>query len=185
MGFKMKITNDVNNNSDFLSISNKGDENTSLLESVFSINFTSNELKSNDISDDFEFVFKKEDIEIINYLSNFLPNLNITNLDSSDFKRVKSEIESDQKISTDLKDKLLSLFATAKDFNKDFFINLPNYKGNSLVKNERSKALPSVIKSMKQAVDQSEQNSIKSKFINKNTSEIKFEHELENQTRLN
>ena len=116
----MKITNDVNNNSDFLSISNKGDENTSLLESVFSINFTSNELKSNDISDDFEFVFKKEDIEIINYLSNFLPNLNITNLDSSDFKRVKSEIESDQKISTDLKDKLLSLFATAKDFNKDF-----------------------------------------------------------------
>ena len=43
----MKIVNDVKNNSDFLSVSNKGDENTSLLGSMFSINFTSNEAKSN------------------------------------------------------------------------------------------------------------------------------------------
>ena len=57
----MKITNDVNNNSDFLSVSNKGEENTSLLGSLFSINFNSNEVKSNNVSDDFEFtslVFK-------------------------------------------------------------------------------------------------------------------------------
>ena len=40
--FKMKITNNVNNNSDFLSISNKGDESTSLLGSLFSINICSN-----------------------------------------------------------------------------------------------------------------------------------------------
>ena len=33
----MKITNDLNNNSDFLSVSNKGEENTSLLGSLFSI----------------------------------------------------------------------------------------------------------------------------------------------------
>ena len=76
----MKITNDVNNNSDYLSIANKGEEDTSLLGSLFSINFNSNELKSKDISDDFEFVFKKEDIEILDYLSNILPNLNINNL---------------------------------------------------------------------------------------------------------
>ena len=65
----MKITNDLNNNSDFLSVSNKGDEDTSLLGSLFSINFNSNEVKSNNISDDFEFIFREEDIEIINYLS--------------------------------------------------------------------------------------------------------------------
>ena len=58
----MKITNDLNNNSDFLSMSNKGEENTSLLGSLFSININSNEVKSNSISDDFEFVFRKEDI---------------------------------------------------------------------------------------------------------------------------
>ena len=53
----MKIINDVNNNSDFLSVSNKGEENSSLLGSLFSINFKSNEVKSNNISDDFEFIF--------------------------------------------------------------------------------------------------------------------------------
>ena len=73
----MKITNDVNNNSDFLSVSNKGEENTSLLGSLFSININSNEVKSNNISDDFEFVFKEDEIEIIEYLSNILPYLNI------------------------------------------------------------------------------------------------------------
>ena len=73
----MKITNDLNNNSDFLSMSNKGEENTSLLGSLFSMNINSDEVKSNDSSDEFEFVFKKEDIEILDYLSNIIPNLNI------------------------------------------------------------------------------------------------------------
>ena len=59
----MKITNDVNNNSDFLSVSNKGEENTSLLGSLFSINFSNNEVKSNNIPDDVEFVFKEDEIE--------------------------------------------------------------------------------------------------------------------------
>ena len=96
----MKITNDLNNNSDFLSMSKKGEEKTSLLGSLFSININSNDVKSNDISDDFEFVFKKEDIEILNYLTNILPNLNINNLGLADLKKIKSEIEADQNIKT-------------------------------------------------------------------------------------
>ena len=117
----MKITNNVNNNSDFLSISNKGDDDTSLLGSLFSINVSDNEVKSNNISDDFEFIFKKEDIEIIDYLSNILPNLNITNLDTPQFKRVKSYIEADQSIKHEIKDKLLSMLETSK--------NLKNIQG--------------------------------------------------------
>lgn len=89
----MKITNDVNNNSDFLSVANKGEEDTSLLGSLFSMNFNSNELKSKDISDDFEFVFKKEDIEILDYLSNILPNLNINNLGFADLKKLKVKLK--------------------------------------------------------------------------------------------
>ncbi len=60
-------------------------------------------LKSKDISDDFEFVFKKEDIEILDYLSNILPNLNFNNLGLADFKKFKSEIETDQNIKTEVK----------------------------------------------------------------------------------
>ena len=87
----MKITNDVNNNSDFLSVSNKGDDNASLLGSLFSINI-SNEVNSNNISDDFEFVLKKEEIEILEYLSHILPNLNTSNLNSANLKSLKSEV---------------------------------------------------------------------------------------------
>ena len=141
MEFKMKITNDLNNNSDFLSMSKKGEEKTSLLSSLFSININSNEVKSNSISDDFEFVFKKDDLEILNYLSNIIPNLNINNLGLADFKKIKSQIEADQNIKTEVKDKLLSLLDTPKCFNKSFFIKLPEYQkikalnNNSIIEN--------------------------------------------------
>ena len=124
----MKITKDVNNNSDFLSVSNKGEENTSLLGSLFSINFNSDEVKSNKISDDFEFIFKEEDMQIIDYLSNILPNLNFNNLGLADFKKIKSEIVSDQNIKTEVKDKLLSFLDTAKGLNKNFVFKLPEYQ---------------------------------------------------------
>ena len=195
----MKITNDVNNNSDFLSIANKGEEDTSLLGSLFSMNFNSNELKSKDISDDFEFVFKKEDIEILDYLSNILPNLNINNLGLADLKKIQNEIETDPNLKTDVKDKLLSLLYTAKGFNKNFFINLPEYqklkalnnksvvdnKIDPRIKKESSNDLPSVLKNMEHAINQSKQKSTKSNIINKNTGDIKFENNLENQTTIN
>ena len=195
----MKITNDVNNNSDFLSVSNKGEENTSLLGSLFSINFNSNEVKSNNVSDDFEFIFKEEDIEIIDYLSNILPNLNFNNLGLADFKKIKSEIVSDQNIKTEVKDKLLSFLDTAKGLNKNFFIKLPEYqklkalnnksivdnKIDPRIKKESSNALPSVLKNIEHSIDQSKQKSTKSNIINKNTGDIKFENNLENQTSLN
>ena len=195
----MKITNDVNNNSDYLSIANKGEEDTSLLGSLFSMNFNSNELKSKDISDDFEFVFKKEDIEILDYLSNILPNLNINNLGLADLKKIQSEIETDQNLKTEVKDKLLSLLDTAKGFNKNFFINLPEYqklkalnnksvvdnKIDPRIKKESSNDLPSVLKNMEHAINQSKQKSTKSNIINKNTGDIKFENNLENQITIN
>ena len=195
----MKITNDVNNNSDFLSVANKGEEDTSLLGSLFSMNFNSNEMKSKDISDDFEFVFKKEDIEILDYLSNILPNLNINNLGLADLKKIQSEIETDQNLKAEVKDKLLSLLDTAKGFNKNFFINLPEYqklkalnnksvvdnKIDPRIKKESSNDLPSVLKKMEHAINQSKQKSTKSNIINKNTGDIKFENNLENQITIN
>ncbi len=181
----MKIVNDLNNNSDLLSVSNKGDEESSLLGSMFSINLTSNDVKTDDDFDNFEFVFKKEDIDIINHLSNILPNVNITNLNSSDFKRVKSEIETNQSIKNEIKDKLLRVLETAKNFNKNLFFKLLDYKGNTIIKNQSLKALPSAIKSMRQGVDQSIKNSIKSNLITKNSSEIEFENSLKNQKKFN
>ena len=67
--------------------------------SLFSINFNSNEVSNQIIFlDDFEYIFKEEDIEILDYLSNILPNLNTNNLGLADFKKIKSEIKCQIKI---------------------------------------------------------------------------------------
>ena len=76
---------------------------------------------------------------------------------------------------------------------KNFFINLPEYqklkilnnKIDPRIKKESSNALPSVLKNIEHAIDQSKQKSTKSNIINKNTGNIKFENNLENQKSLN
>ena len=115
-------------------------------------------------------------------MSNILPNLHINNLGLADFKKIKSKIEADQNLKTEVKDKLLSLLDAAKSLNKNFFINLPeyqklkalnnksivDYKIDSRIKKESSKISPSVLKNMEHAIDQSKQKSTKSNIINKN-----------------
>ncbi len=193
----MKITNDVNNNSDFLSVSNKGDDNGSLLGSLFSINNSSNEVKSNNISDDFEFVFKKDEIEIIEYLSHILPNLNIRNLDSVSLKSVKSEIQSDQSVKSEIKDKIFSFLDSTRKYNKNIIIKFPahnNFKElKNKIKNESFKnstpliksSSTRVIKSLEQSIDKSGEKSLEANFIKKNTNEmIKSEQKLDNHQTL-
>ena len=117
----MKITNEVNSNADILSNSNKENNNASLLGSLFSINFNSNEVQPNNNSGDLEFVLDVDEIKIIDYLSYILPNLNISNLDSSGFKNFKSEIQSDQSIKSEFKDKVLSFLDSVKNYNQNIF----------------------------------------------------------------
>ena len=131
----MKITNDVNNNSEFLSISDKGDGNTSLLGSLFSINFSSDQVKSNNIPDDFEFVFKKDEIEIIEYLAYILPNLNISNLNTVDLESVKNEIQSDQSIKSEIKDKIFSFLDSTRNNNQNIFIKFPAHNNFKEMRN--------------------------------------------------
>ena len=196
----MKITSDVNNNSDILSVSNKEDENNFLLGSLFSIDFDSSEVKLNDISDDTEFVLQKEDLEIISFLSNIFPNLNFTDLDLANFKKVKSKIETDQNIKTEVKDKLVSLLETAKDYDKNLFIELPEYNkykalkeknnannsGNSKIKNKSLQISSPFFKGARNAIDQSGNKSLKLNDINGNNSGIiKSENRPDNQTATN
>ena len=186
----MKITNDVNNNSEFLSISDKGDGNTSLLGSLFSINFSSDQVKSNNIPDDFEFVFKKDEIEIIEYLSYVLPNLNISNLNTVDLESVKSEIQSDQSIKSEIKDKIFSFLDTARNNNQNILIKFPAYNNveelNNKTKNESFKGPNTVTKSIEQYINKGGEKFTEANVIKKNTNQtIKFEKKLDNHQTLN
>ena len=188
----MKITTDTNTNTDFLSITNKEDDNTSILGSLFSINFNSVELKPNNVGDDIEFVFKKDEIEIIEYLSNILPNLNFNNLNSTDLDIIKNKIKSDQSIKTELKDKILIFLDLAKNHNKNIFINFPKqnkikasnnenievHTSDLKIKNKGSKVSPLSIRSAEKAIESS--------ALNKNTNRsIELEQELNTQMKYN
>ncbi len=185
----MKITNDLNNNTDYLSTLNKGNDNTSILSSLFSITLNNNEVETHKSSDDLEFVFKEDEIKIIDYLSSILPNLSITDLNSVDFQSVKSAIKSNQTIETEMKDKILSFLDFAKKYNKNIFIKFPahnNFKElNNKTKNESFKGSTPVIKSIEQSINNSVEKSTVANVIKKNTNEtIKSEQKLDNHQTL-
>ena len=196
----MKITNDVNNNLDFLSLSSKEEDDTSLLGSLFSISFNNNEIKSNNVLDDFEFVIKEDDIKIIDYLSKIIPNLNITNLEVSDLKSLKGEINSDQSIKSEIKDKILRFLDSAQNYNKNIFIKFPehrnlripnnknisDYNDNPTIKKESLNVLQPVIKSIGQDNSLRGKKSLKENSSNKSTSVIiESEKELDSQKIIN
>ena len=157
----MKITNDVNNNADLLSNPNKENDNTSLLGSLFSINFNSNEVQPNNISDDLEFVFDVDEIKIIDYLSYILPNLNISDLDSAGFKSFRSEIQSDQSIKSEFKDKVLSFLDSVKNYNQNIFIKSYESRNFKTLKNKSFKISPIISKNIGQNIVQNDQNLLK------------------------
>ena len=196
----MKITNDVNNNTDFLSLSNKEDDKTSLLSSLFSISFNNNEAKSNNILDDFEFVIKEDDVKIIDYLSEVLPNLNTNNLDANDVKSLKIVIKTDQNIQSEIKDKILTFLDSPKNFNKYIFIKFPNhdnqkalnekkifnYSGDQKLKKESLKVLQPLMKGIEEANNLSGKKTVKENITNKNKSgTIQSEQELDIQKTFN
>ena len=196
----MKITNDVNNNTDFLSSSNKGDENTSLLGSLFSINFDSNEINSNDISDESEFTFNKDEVKIIDYLQKILPTFNISKLDTMDFISIKNEIQLNQNIEYEIKNKILSFLESGKNYSQNILVKIPeNDKFKVLTNNKmldnnsnpKFKAktvdvsLP-IMKTTMEPIDKNKQKIFKEKIINKNANElINSEDELNNQQTTN
>ena len=181
----MKITNDVNNNSDLLSITGKGEDKTSLLGSLFSINFNSDEAKSNNVSEDFEFFFKKDELEIIEYLSHILTNLDIKNLNSVYLKSVKSEIQSDQSIKSDIKDKIFSFLDSARDYNRNIFIKFPAHNNskelNNKIKNNSPRGSTLTIKSIEQSIKKVVVKSTEVKVNKLNTNDLKPEQKIDNQ----
>ena len=85
----MNITSDVNKNIDLLSSLKNEEQNTSILNTLFSINFESD--VSSELKTDKEFIFKEDEVGIINYLSNFIPNFQNENKNLSDLKKIKAE----------------------------------------------------------------------------------------------
>jgi len=129
----MNINSDVNKNIDLLSGLKSEEQNTSILNTLFSINFE-NDAPSELINEE-EFVFKEDEVAIINYLSNLIPNFQNENKNLLDLKKIKKQIQIDVNISPKLKENILNFLSEEKFGLKDFNVNILN-KNN--VNNKKS-----------------------------------------------
>ena len=120
----MNISSDLNKNIDLLSSLKNEEQNISILNTLFSINFENDELS--EFNNEEEFVFKEHEVAIINYLSNLIPNFQNENKNLLDLKKIKKQIEIDINISPKLKENLLNFLSEEKFALKDFNVNVLN-----------------------------------------------------------
>ncbi len=166
----MNISSDLNKNIDLLSSLKNEEQNKSILNPLFSTNFENDELSK--LNDEEEFVFKEDEIAIINYLSNFISNFQNENKNLSDLKKIKKQIEIDLNVSPKLKESILNFLSEEKFALKEFNVKILNKK------NVNSKKSTDYIDSLKPNINQKHQsnNSVnnESKSTNVRKSESKI-----------
>ncbi len=177
----MNINSDVNKNIDLLSGLKSEEQSTSILNTLFSINFE-NDIPS-ELNHEEEFIFKEDEVAIINYLSNFIPNFQNENKYLSDLKKIKKQIQIDLNINPKLKENILNFLSEEKFALKDFNVNILN-KNN--VNNKKS---IDYMDSLKQNINQKHQskNSLKneSKSTNVGKDESKSTNVVNNESKIN
>ena len=166
----MNINSDVNKNIDLLSGLKSEEQNTSILNTLFSINFE-NDAPSELINEE-EFVFKEDEVAIINYLSNLIPNFKNENKNLLDLKKIKKQIQIDVNISPKLKENILNFLSEEKFGLKDFNVNILN-KNN--VNNKKSF---DYMDSLKPNINQKHQSNNFVKNESKSTNVVKNESKI-------
>ncbi len=118
----MNITSDVNKNIDLLSNLKNEEQNESILNTLFSINFESD--VSSEANTDKEFIFKEDEVKIVNYLSTLIPSIQNENKNLSALKKIKREIDINPNINSQLKENILNFLKEEKFYFKDFNVNI-------------------------------------------------------------
>ena len=166
----MNINSDVNKNIDLLSGLKSEEQNTSILNTLFSINFEND--APSELINEKEFVFKEDEVAIINYLSNLIPNFQNENKNLLDLKKIKKQIQIDVNISPKLKENILNFLSKEKFGLKDFNVNILN-KNN--VNNKKS---TDYMDSLKPNINQKHQSNHFVKNKSKSTNVVKNESKI-------
>ena len=125
----MKITTDVNTNIETISGSNTEHKGSSILDTLFSIDINNKGIDIENNKTQGEFIFKDDDIKIIDYLSNFLSDIKDEDYNISNFKMFEKTIKLDKNLNIDEKNKVLHYLKLAlSNFES---INMQVFKNNS------------------------------------------------------
>ena len=165
----MNIISDVNKNIDLLPSLKNEEENPSLLNNLFSMNFE-NEVPS-ELNTEKEFIIKDDEVAIIDYITNLISNFQKENKNFMDLKNIKNQIEKDQNVNPELKENIVNFLKKRHLYGNMFNISISKkitINGKKSINNIdnpkqpiiQKQLLTNTVKTEKKSINVNENNSV-------------------------
>ena len=168
----MNINTDANQTIDKFSGLNGETQDTSVLNSLFSINFKSEEISSDNNIIDKEYLFDEDDIKILDYIFHIIPDFQNKKNNLPDLDKIKNMIKLDENLSETEKNKILNLIKSDLTNLKEIKLDLSGSKSFKNLLSEKSLKSPENLIENKKLLN-NEKNNTKFKNL-KNIHNIKF-----------
>lgn len=168
----MNINTDANQNIDKFSGQNGEGQDTSVLNSLFSINFKSEEISSDNNIIDKEYIFDEDDIKILDYIFHIIPDFESKKNNLPDLDKIKNMIKLDENLSETEKNKILNLIKLDLSNLKEIKLDLSGSKSFKNLLSEKSLKSPENFIENKKLLN-NEKNNTKFKNL-KNIHNVKF-----------
>ena len=168
----MNINTDTNQTIDKFSGLNGEAQDTSVLNSLFSINFKSEEISSDNNIIDKEYIFDEDDIKFLNYIFHIIPDFESKKNNLPDLDKIKNMINLDENLSETEKNKILNLIKSDLTNLKEIKLDLSGSKSFKNLLSEKSLKSPENLIENKKLLN-NEKNNTKFKNL-KNIHNVKF-----------
>ena len=168
----MNINTDANQNIDKFSGLNGEAQETSILNSLFSINFKSEEISSDNNVIDKEYLFDEDDIKILDYIFHIIPNFESKKNNLPDLDKIKNTIKLDENLSETEKNKILNLIKLDLTNLKEIKLDLSGSKSFKNLLSEKSLKFPDNLTENKKLLN-NEKNNTNFKNL-RNVNNVKF-----------
>lgn len=168
----MNINTDTNQTIDKFSGLNGEAQDTSVLNSLFSINFKSEEISSDNNIIDKEYIFDEDDIKILDYIFHIIPDFESKKNNLPDLDKIKNMIKLDENLSETEKNKILNLIKLDLSNLKEIKLDLSGSKSFKNLLSEKSLKSPENFIENKKLLN-NEKNNTKFKNL-KNIHNVKF-----------
>ena len=168
----MNINTDTNQTIDKFSGLNGEAQDTSVLNSLFSINFKSEEISSDNNIIDKEYIFDEDDIKILDYIFHIIPDFESKKNNLPVLDKIKNTIKLDENLSSTVKNKILNLIKLDLSNLKEIKLDLSSSKSFKNLLSEKSLKSPENFIENKKLLN-NEKNNTKFKNL-KNIHNVKF-----------
>lgn len=168
----MNINTDTNQTIDKFSGLNGEAQDTSVLNSLFSINFKSEEISSDNNIIDKEYIFDEDDIKILDYIFHIIPDFESKKNNLPVLDKIKNTIKLDENLSSTEKNKILNLIKSDLTNLKEIKLDLSGSKSFKNLLSEKSLKSPENLIENKKLLN-NEKNNTKFKNL-KNIHNVKF-----------